>query len=87
MERFPELREVQALVWRLLTTPEGVRQGAAELVRRGELASEDLGFLVRVSGKLGPTRALQARIRTLCFFASNAAAARSLSSSTLRSPR
>ena len=36
------LREMQNLFWRLIAAPEGVAQGAVDLVRDGELASEDL---------------------------------------------
>ena len=43
----PDLSRVQALFWRLLTAPEGVASGAGQLVRSGELASEDLSFLIR----------------------------------------
>ena len=46
-ERAADLTRVQALFWRLLTAPEGVASGAAQLVRSGELGSEDLSFLIR----------------------------------------
>ena len=40
------LRELQLLVWQLITAPEGVRAGARDLCRRSELASVELDFLV-----------------------------------------
>ena len=46
MQQFPDLRGVQELFWKLITAPEGVAQGAAELRREGALESEDLSFLV-----------------------------------------
>ncbi|MEE8508988.1 MAG: DNA-binding domain-containing protein [Myxococcota bacterium] len=52
MQRFPDLHGVQSLFWRLVTAPEGVGPGAAELRGRGDLSSEDLSFLVRP----GPVR-------------------------------
>ncbi len=55
---FPELAELQALVWRLLAAPEGVRQGAAVLHREGVLGSEDLSFLVPPDDRLGPVERL-----------------------------
>jgi hypothetical protein len=36
----PTLAEVQALVWKLLTAPEGVEKGIEDLVLRGELSRE-----------------------------------------------
>lgn len=54
MEDFPDLRRVQELFWQLVTAPEGAAAGAAALCRAGELASEDLSFLVRDAGRLGP---------------------------------
>lgn len=58
MQRFPDLHGVQSLFWRLITAPEGVGPGAAELHRRGDLASEDLSFLVRPDARLDPTERL-----------------------------
>jgi hypothetical protein len=46
VQRFPDLRGVQELFWKLITAPEGVARGAAELRRGGALESEDLSFLV-----------------------------------------
>jgi len=46
VQRFPDLRGVQELFWKLITAPEGVARGAAELHRRAALESEDLSFLV-----------------------------------------
>jgi hypothetical protein len=50
MQRFPDLRGVQELFWRLIAAPEGVARGAAELRRGGALESEDLSFLVPPDG-------------------------------------
>lgn len=58
MTSSPGLREVQTLVWRLLTAPEGAADGAAALRREGVLADSDLDFLVRRSGELSPTERL-----------------------------
>lgn len=58
VQRFPDLRELQSLFWRLLTAPEGVRKGVAELRRTGELESEDLAFLVHADARLGPVARL-----------------------------
>ena len=38
----PPLGELQALVWRLLTAPEGVEKGIEELVAKGELSHEQI---------------------------------------------
>ena len=46
VQRFPDLRGVQELFWKLITAPEGVARGAAELHRQGTIESEDLSFLV-----------------------------------------
>ncbi|MEN8183539.1 MAG: DNA-binding domain-containing protein [Myxococcota bacterium] len=56
--RFPDLAGVQALVWRLIAAPEGVRRGAEELHREGRLASEDLSFLVPPDERLEPPERL-----------------------------
>jgi hypothetical protein len=45
---------VQELFWRLITAPEGVALGAAELHRGGDLESEDLSFLVPPGERLDP---------------------------------
>jgi hypothetical protein len=58
LQRPPQLRDLQALFWRLLTAPEGVRKGVAELRRKGELESEDLSFLVRPDARLRPVERL-----------------------------
>ncbi len=58
MQPFPDLRGVQSLFWRLLSAPEGVSKGTAELHRAGELESEDLSFLVRPDARLGPVERL-----------------------------
>ena len=58
MQPFPDLRSVQSLFWRLLCAPEGVRQGAAELQRAGEIESQDLSFLVRPDARLGAVERL-----------------------------
>ncbi len=58
MQPFPDLRGVQSLFWRLLSAPEGVSQGTAELHRAGELESQDLSFLVRPDARLGPVERL-----------------------------
>ena len=57
-QRPPQLRDLQALFWQLLTAPEGVSKGVAELRRKGELESEDLSFLVRPDARLGPVERL-----------------------------
>ena len=49
---------MQTLFWRLVSAPEGVRKGAAELTRVGALESEDLSFLVRPDARLGSTERL-----------------------------
>lgn len=53
-QRFPGLRPLQSLFWQLITAPEGVARGAAELHGAGVLSSEDLSFLVRPDARLGP---------------------------------
>ena len=55
MHCFPDLRGVQELFWKLITAPEGVAQGAAELQREGALESNDLSFLVPPHQTLGST--------------------------------
>ena len=40
--RFPDLARVQDLVWQLIAAPEGVEEGARDLVGRGLLESEEL---------------------------------------------
>jgi len=54
LQRPPQLRDLQALFWQLLTAPEGVSKGVAELRREGKLESRDLSFLVRPDARLGP---------------------------------
>ena len=54
VQRFPDLRSLQSLVWELLSSPEGVAKGAAELRRAGVLESEDLSFLVPPDARLRP---------------------------------
>ena len=49
---FPPLRELQELVWKLITAPEGVASGIDDLCRRGVLASRSLDFLVRRDARL-----------------------------------
>ena len=58
MQPFPDLRSVQELLWKLITAPEGVGRGAAELHRQGALPSEDLSFLVPANDKLGSVEQL-----------------------------
>jgi hypothetical protein len=58
VQPFPDLRSVQSLFWRLLSAPEGVSKGAAELHRAGEIESQDLSFLVRPDARLGPVERL-----------------------------
>jgi hypothetical protein len=58
LQRFPDLRGMQELFWRLITAPEGVARGAAELHRRGALESEDLSFLVPPNDRLDATEQL-----------------------------
>jgi len=53
VQRFPDLRGVEELFWKLITAPEGVVRGAAELHREGALESEDLSFLVSPNDRLG----------------------------------
>jgi hypothetical protein len=55
VQQFPDLRGVQELFWKLITAPEGVAQGAAELRREGVLESDDLSFLVRPHRALDST--------------------------------
>ncbi len=58
MQRFPDLRGVEELFWKLITAPEGVVRGAAELHREGSLESEDLSFLVPPNDRLGSAEQL-----------------------------
>jgi len=58
LQRFPDLRGAQELFWRLITAPEGVAPGAAELRREGALDSEDLSFLVLPGERLDPAEQL-----------------------------
>lgn len=58
MQRFPDLRGVEELFWKLITAPEGVVRGAAELHREGALESEDLSFLVPPNDRLGSAEQL-----------------------------
>jgi hypothetical protein len=58
VQRFPDLRGVEELFWRLITAPEGVVRGAAELHREGILESEDLSFLVLPNQRLGSAEQL-----------------------------
>jgi hypothetical protein len=58
VQRFPDLRGVQELFWKLIAAPEGVVRGAAELRREGALASGDLSFLVARGDRLGPAEQL-----------------------------
>jgi hypothetical protein len=58
VQQFPDLRGVQELLWKLITAPEGVAQGAAELYREGALESEDLSFLVPPGETLGSAEQL-----------------------------
>ena len=58
MQHFPDLRGAQELFWKLITAPEGVARGAAELHREGALESEDLSFLVPPGEKLGSAEQL-----------------------------
>ncbi len=46
MQPFPDLRAAQEFFWKLITAPEGVERGAADLYRDGALPSQDLSFLV-----------------------------------------
>jgi hypothetical protein len=58
VQRFPDLRGVEELFWKLITAPEGVVRGAAELHREGSLESEDLSFLVPPNDRLGSAEQL-----------------------------
>ena len=58
VQRFPDLRGVEELFWKLITAPEGVARGAAELHRQGALESEDLSFLVPPNDRLGSAEQL-----------------------------
>jgi hypothetical protein len=58
VQHFPDLRAVQELFWKLITAPEGVAQGAAELHREGALESDDLSFLVSPDATLSSTERL-----------------------------
>lgn len=53
-----DLRRVQSLFWRLITAPEGVARGAAELRASGELPSGGLSLLVRSDARLDATARL-----------------------------
>jgi len=55
VQQFPDLRGVQELFWKLITAPEGVARGAAELRSEGDLESRDLSFLVRPHQALDST--------------------------------
>lgn len=48
-----DLSGIQQLVWDLITAPEGVARGAAELASTGTIAGTDLSFLVRGDERLG----------------------------------
>jgi hypothetical protein len=58
VQRFPDLQGVEELFWKLITAPEGVARGAAELHRQGALESEDLSFLVPPTDRLGSAEQL-----------------------------
>ena len=58
MQRFPDLRGVEELLWKLITAPEGVVQGAAELHREGALEREDLSFLIPPNHRLSSAEQL-----------------------------
>jgi len=58
VQRFPDLRGVEELLWKLITAPEGVVRGAAELHREGALESQDLSFLVPPNDRLGSAEQL-----------------------------
>jgi hypothetical protein len=58
VQRFPDLRGVEELLWKLITAPEGVVRGAAELHREGVLESQDLSFLVPPNDRLGSAEQL-----------------------------
>ncbi|MFQ5720164.1 MAG: putative DNA-binding domain-containing protein [Acidobacteriota bacterium] len=53
-----DLRSVQELVWKLLSAPQGVEQGAEALVASGAIPTADLGFLVEPSRRLTPAGCL-----------------------------
>jgi hypothetical protein len=53
-----DLRDVQALFWKLITAPEGVAPGARSLAEAGELPSPDVSFLVSDDGKLSSSERL-----------------------------
>jgi hypothetical protein len=58
VQPFPDLRGVQEICWKLITAPEGVAQGVAELQRQGALESGDLSFLVPPGPTLGSAEQL-----------------------------
>jgi hypothetical protein len=47
-----DLRELQSVLWRLITAPTGAAAGAAELVAEGEIPAPDLAGLVRGDARL-----------------------------------
>ncbi len=53
-----DLGTIQHQVWDLITAPEGVVQGAADLAARGEIPGTDLSFLVRGDERLAPEERL-----------------------------
>ena len=57
-QRFPELRALQSVFWRLMAAPEGVAAGARALRAEGAIGSEDLGFLVRADDRMKPRERL-----------------------------
>ena len=57
-QRFPELRALQSVFWRLMVAPEGVAAGARALRAEGAIGSEDLGFLVRADDRMNPRERL-----------------------------
>jgi hypothetical protein len=52
------LHEIQTLVWRLITAPEGVARGADALCEEGALPSADVGAFLRPSASLSATERL-----------------------------
>ncbi len=58
MAASPDLRRTQELFWRLVSAPEGVAQGAADLRRADLLEAEDLAFLVPRDERLSPVERL-----------------------------
>jgi len=53
-QRFPDLRTLQTVFWRLLVAPEGAADGARTLRAEGAIGSEDLGGLVRADDPMEP---------------------------------